>query len=222
MRKLVIVLLIFSGVILLLGLLPSRSNHNRFNFQLGRLIEQYSTEPGSEDSFMLEDEIIDQIAQSTLQLDVSLPAKLLTGRKANVMLNAELIDAEGISPYFEPGHEPGIQIRSQLILPRQFVEPAGFSSRELTTGTPVGFRWNMLADKPEAVTGELWVYLDLTERDQVVMEFPLLAKKINVPVEKIMGLNLSQSRIVAMILAGIGFLFILLVKFHPKIRGGLK
>ena len=111
-----------------------------------------------------------------------------------------------------------MEIKSHLIFPANSLSRLDYNSKPLTGQVSPSFHWNLLADKPETMQGKLWIYLILQNPQGVTIEYPLLARDIEVPVATLLGMNVRTARIVSLCLGIVGIAFLLLDKFIRKNR----
>jgi hypothetical protein len=211
-----------SAALLLAGLIPDPTESVQFRYPVVTILEQISGGSGGDKPHFISKDMLEQVQNSDLIVDVTVPNSALLGRKSRVLLNAEIVTSEGSGEIRDLSGESNLHIRAQMVFPRQFVEPAGYSSRKLSEGTKSAFRWNLFSDESMNLMGKLWVYLDLSIGMGTVMEYPLLAKDIEIPARTILGMSLVQSRIAAMILIASGICIVLIMKLRGKIKGVLK
>ena len=168
--------------------------------------------------FAGEDFIKAYLRNSELVIDTQIPKAILEGRRGRFQMIARWNDGGGGNQTVEIPEGFKLQIKSHLDFPRQFVEPAGYNSKPIIHQVSPSFHWNLLADKPETLKGKLWIYLILQNPQGVTIEYPLLARDIEVPVATLLGMNVLTARIVSLCLGIIGIAFLLLDKFIRKNR----
>ena len=168
--------------------------------------------------FAGEDSIRAYLRNSELVIDTQIPKAILVGRRGRFQMIAQWNLGGGGNQTVEIPEGFKMEIKSHLDFPRQFVEPAGYNSKPLTDKVSPSFHWNLLADKPETMQGKLWIYLILQNPQGVTIEYPLLARDIEVPVTTLLGMNEHTARIVSLCLGIVGIAFLLLDKFIRKNR----
>ena len=168
--------------------------------------------------FAGEDSIRAYLRSCELVIDTQIPKAILEGRRGRFQMIARWNDGGGGDQTVEAPEGFNMLIKSHLDFPRRFVEPSGYYSKPFTGQVSPSFHWNLLAYKPETLKGKLWTYLILQNQQGVQVEYPLLARDIEILVATPLGMNMLTSRIVSLCLSIIGIAFLLLDKFIRKNR----
>lgn len=153
-----------------------------------------------------------------LVIDTQIPKAIFEGRRGRFQMIAQWNDGGGGNQTVGLPEGFKIEIKSHLDFPRQFVEPAGYNSKQFSRQVSPSFHWNLLAYEPENLKGKLWTYLILQNQQGVQVEYPLLARDIEIPVATLLGMNVITSRVVSLCLGIVGMAFLLLEKFIGKNR----
>jgi hypothetical protein len=84
------------------------------------------------------------------------------------------------------------------------VEPAGINQKKISRQASPAFHWNLLSPRKEIQTGRLWIYLSMENPQGLALDYPLVARDMEIPVTTLLGMDLITSRIVSLCLAVLG------------------
>ena len=218
MRKPGILFLFLAVLILLIDFLPDRTEKVQFLYKGADILNSIDAGYSEIPFFAGDDFVKAYLRNSELVIDTQIPKTILEGRRGRVQMIARWNNGGGGDQTVEVPEGFKMEIKSHLDFPRQFVEPAGYNSKPISIQVSPTFHWNLMADQPETLKGKLWTYLVLQKQQGMMVEYPLLARDIEIPVATLLGMNVLTSRVVSLCLSIIGIAFLLLDKFIRKNR----
>jgi hypothetical protein len=216
MRRPGILLLILAGLLILIGLIPDRSEKVQFNFKGENIVERISSDYADTPVFSGREDIKDYLKNSNLEIALQFPKNIMQGRKGHVAVIALLSGITGEDQITTVPVDLNLQIKAHLEFPRQFVEPAGIYQKTISQQASPAFNWNLLSTRKEPQKGKLWIYLSMQNPDGLALDYPLVARDMEVPVTTLLGKDLITSRIISLCLAVIGAALLAFGKFVRK------
>ncbi len=216
MRNLGILLLILAGLLILIGFIPDRSEKVQFNFKGVELVERISSDYAETPVFSGSEDIKDYLKNTDLDIELQIPKSIKLGRKGHVEVTARLAALTGEDQITTAPVDFNLQIKAHLEFPRQFVEPAGLYQKSISRQTSPSFNWNLLSTRKESQAGRLWIYLSIENSQGLSLDYPLVARDMEIPVTTLLGMDLSTSRIVSLCLAVLGAALLAFGKFVRK------
>ncbi len=204
MRKLGILLLVLAGLLILIGFIPDRSEKIQFNFKGEDIVERISSDYAEIQDFSDSEDIKDFLKNSNLEIALQFPKNILQGRKGHVEVAASLARVDNEDQMESTPVDFNLQIKAHLEFPRQFVEPAGIYQKSISQQASPAFHWNLLSTRKEPQIGKLWIYLSIENPQGLSLDYPLVARDMEIPVTTLLGMDLIASRIVSLCLGVIG------------------
>ena len=216
MRKLGILLLILAGLLILIGFIPDRSEKVQFSFKGGDIVKRIGSDYADTPVFSGREDIKDYIKNSNLGIVLQFPKNILQGRKGHVEVIARLAAFDGESKMKAAPIDFNLQIKAHIEFPRQFVEPAGIYQKSISQQASPTFNWNLLSSRKEIQSGKLWLYLSIENPQGLSLDYPLVARDMEIPVRTLLGMDLITSRIISLCLAVLGAVVFAFGKFVQK------
>ncbi len=214
MKQIAILLIVIAIVMLTIGFLPDPAETIQFHYVGTDIIDQLGVDRADDDVFTdAEKTFLENI---DLSLDLRMPRSVLSGRKGHVALTTAMQTTPDNTDSFINSTEFKLQIKSNLDLPRQFLEPAGTIFKDVSPTNVTPFYWNILSESKTSISGNLWVYIIAMGASGESIEYPLLSREIEVPVRSILGMNLKASRIVSLMALIAGSSLLIFKKFGIK------
>lgn len=216
MRNAGFLLLILAGLLILIGFIPDRSKKVQFKLKGEDIVERVNTNFSETPIFTGREDIKNYLQNSDLSIELQFPKSIKLGRKGHVEVAATLAALEGEDQMMAIPAGYKLQIKSHLEFPRQFVEPAGIYQKPVSLQSSPAFHWNLLSTRKEIQIGRLWIYLSMENPQGLSLDYPLVARDMEIPVTTLLGMDLITSRIVSLCLAVIGAAILVFGKFVPK------
>jgi len=203
-------------LITLIGFIPDQSEKVQFLFNGQDIVNRISSDYADTPIFAGREDVEDYLKNSDLGIELQIPKTIIRGREGHVEMSARLATPSGPGQIEAAPVDFGLQIKSQLEFPRQFVEPVGINLKNISRQDFPTFHWNLLSDHPETLTGKLWIYLSMQNSQGLLLDYPLMAREMDIPVSTLWGVDLRTSRIVSLCLAILGAAVLIFGKFVLK------
>jgi hypothetical protein len=216
MRNAGFLLFILAGLLVLIGFIPDRSEKVQFNFKGEDIVERIISDYTETPIFAGREDIKEYLQNSDLSIDLQFPKIIKLGRKGHVEVAAMLAALDGEDQIKAVPEGFNLQIKAHLEFPRQFVEPAGINQKKISRQASPAFHWNLLSPRKEIQAGRLWIYLSMENPQGLALDYPLVARDMEIPVTTFIGMDLRTTRIVSLCLAVIGAVILAFVKFVRK------
>jgi hypothetical protein len=215
-RKTGFLILILAGLLFLTGFIPDRSEKVQFNFKGQDMVERIVSDYAETPVFSGREDIKAYLRNSNLVITLQFPKNIMQGRKGHVEVTAHLAALDGEDQITAAPVDFNLQIKAHLEFPRQFVEPAGIYQKTISRQASPAFNWNLMSTRKEPQKGKLWIYLSLKNPQGLSLDYPLVARDLEIPVSKLLGMDLSTSRIVSLCLTVLGSALMAFTKFVRK------
>ena len=193
--------MILAGLLILIGFIPDRSEKVQFSFKGEDIVERISSDYAETPVFSGREDIKDYLKNSNLGIMLQFPKNIMQGRKGHVEVAASLAALAGEDQIKAAPVDFNLQIKAHLEFPRQFVEPAGIYQKSISRQASPAFHWNLLSTRKEPQKGKLWIYLSIENPQGLSLDYPLVARDMEIPVTTLLGMDLSTSRIISLCLA---------------------
>ena len=216
MRNAGFLFLILAGLLILIGFIPDRSEKVEFSFKGAEIVERISSDYAETPVFTGSEDIKGYLRNSNLGIVLQFPKNIIQGRKGHVEVTASLSALAGEDQNKAAPVDFNLQIKAHLEFPRQFVEPAGIYQKAISRQAFPALHWNLLSTRKEIQSGRLWIYLSIENPQGLSLDYPLVARDMEIPVTTLLGMDLITSRIVSLCLAAFGAALLVFGKFVRK------
>ncbi len=213
MKHLAIILFIMAVTLLVIGFLPDPIETSHFQYTGKAIIDQLGVNNADE---VLNDNERIYLQNVTLNLDLSVPKRVLLGRKGHITLGYAIQPTPIITESVIDSGKIDMQIKAKPDFPRLFVEPFGTVVYAISPENIRAIHWNILAIKQAPISGNLWVYLTILPSSGGTIEAPLLNRELVVPVRSILGMDLKTSQTISLIAILIGLVVLIFNKLGLK------
>lgn len=222
MRKTGFIFIFLAFILFLIGFIPDKTEKVQFHYSGEEIIQRIESDHSDLSIFTGRESAKQFIQNHNLEIYAQIPVSILAGRQGHVEMTARMFEREGSSPAENIQQGYKLQIKSHLDFPRQFVEPNGYNSKPISTQASPVFFWNIFTDKPENLTGKLWIYMVIQNPQGVTIEYPLLARDIEIKATTLVGMKLATSRIAGLSSGLIGVGILLFYKLMTKSKARKK
>ena len=216
MRNTGFLFLILAGLLILIGFIPDRTEKVEFSFKGEEIVERISSDYVETPVLSGREDIKDYLRNSNLGIMLQFPKNIIQGRKGHVEVAANLDTLAGEDQNMAGPVDFNLKIKAHLEFPRQFVEPAGIYQKTISRQASPAFHWNLLSARKEPQQGKLWIYLTIQNPQGLSLDYPLVARDMEIPVTTLLGMDLITSRIVSLCLAAFGAALLVFGKFIRK------
>ena len=207
---------ILAGLLILIGFIPDRTEKVEFSFKGEEIVGRISSDYAETPVFTDREDIKDYLRNSNLGIMLQFPKNILQGRRGHVEVAANLTALADEDQMMTAPVDFNLQIKTHLEFPRQFVEPAGIYQKTISHQASPAFHWNLLSTRKEPQQGKLWIYLTIQNPQGLSLDYPLVAREMEIPVGTLLGMDLSTSRIISLGLAVFGAAILIYGKFVRK------